>query len=746
MPLMIDKDAMNAFFSSQLDFILFFYGLAFILLGSICFGIARGGQKGTPWLVLGSFAFVHGTSEWLDLFALITADSPVFAICRTGVMTLSFMILVEFARLEGARLGLKVPGRWIYAPLLLMVAWGAYLSGLNGANALARYAIGLPGALATAAVLALHAKDASAAERRWIFGAVTCLVLYGIAAGFIVPPTANWEGDIFNYDDFSNLTGMPIQFLRGLLACGIAFSIWGFWGQRLARNVASTRYTKFMHQQFAWTLITMSAILVLGWVLTEYLGGIYKENIQAEARGDLDLISDRLIGETRTSDGIVRLLAGSREIDGLLIDGDKRYEPRVKSLLMLNSEVAGASGVYVLDRKAKVIASYSNDSENTAPAVFYPGTSYFKSSMSGEAGHRFEVSEHGKSRDYLTSYPVRDEAGDVAGDVVVKKSLDKIAADLQRFDVSFYLIDVHGVVVATNRPESQYQTLWPLAPGIAASLTLQYGPLNAVPLLKQEVVGASWTVFRGARAFVQRRPVANSDWSLVTAMAPSGIFASRVLGIIITLQMTTLALVYLVGHERWVHDNVQLQKRIELEELARHLDYHAATDPLTGLYNRRKFDRELSIEMRRSQRYHTPLALTLFDVDHFKVINDTHGHQVGDNVLVELARFVSSRLRSTDVFARWGGEEFVILTPAVDAGRACQLATKLGAAIRGHTMNVDHPITCSFGVTQFEPSDTAESLIARVDEALYRAKINGRDRVELAEPPAIEGPNLVPAV
>jgi len=201
--------------------------------------------------VLGSFAFVHGTSEWLDLFALISADSPVFAIFRTGVMTLLFMILVEFARLEGARLGLKIPGRWIYAPLLLLVAWGGYLSGLNGANSLARYAIGLPDASATAAVLALHAKDASAAERRWIFAAVASFVLYGISAGFIVPPTADWEGDVFNYDDFGNLTGMPIQFLRGLLACGIAFSIWGTWGQRLARDVGSARYTRFMHRQLA---------------------------------------------------------------------------------------------------------------------------------------------------------------------------------------------------------------------------------------------------------------------------------------------------------------------------------------------------------------------------------------------------------------------------------------------------------------------------------------------------------------
>ncbi|MEI9805380.1 MAG: hypothetical protein WDN48_14335 [Pseudolabrys sp.] len=118
------------------------------------------------------------------------------------------------------------------------------------------------------------------------------------------------------------------------------------------------------------------------------------------------------------------------------------------------------------------------------------------------------------------------------------------------------------------------------------SLTPQFGEISAKPLLADEFTGGQWTTLDGSRDYVQRRPIGNTGWSLVIATAPHGIFASRVLGIIITLQMATLALVYLVGRERWVHDNVQLQKRIELEELARNLDYRATTDPLTGLYNR----------------------------------------------------------------------------------------------------------------------------------------------------------------
>src|SRR5665647_3627463 len=162
------------------------------------------------------------------------------------------MILFEFARLEGIRLGLKFPGRWIYLPLLLMVALGAYLSGVDGANTIARYTIGLTGAGATAFVLALHRRSASPAEKRWIGAAVLGFSLYGIAAGLIVPPVHGWGGDFFNYNAFGPATEIPIQFVPGVLACWLPLAIWG-WGQRLARDLASVRYTKFLHRQFVWT-------------------------------------------------------------------------------------------------------------------------------------------------------------------------------------------------------------------------------------------------------------------------------------------------------------------------------------------------------------------------------------------------------------------------------------------------------------------------------------------------------------
>ena len=216
--------------TNQLDFIFFFYGLAFILLGTVCFAIARGHQGDTPWGVLGVFAYLHGVGEWLDLSALIVGDVPVYAVARTMLMTASFIFLAEFARLEARRIGFKTPGPWIVLPLIIVpVAGGLWTGDLNTANALARYALGLPGALGTSLVPALHVRTATGSTRAFAMAAAAGFALYAGAAGLVVPAAPFWPASVLNYGSFSRVVDMPVQFVRGLLACGIAFSIWAFW-------------------------------------------------------------------------------------------------------------------------------------------------------------------------------------------------------------------------------------------------------------------------------------------------------------------------------------------------------------------------------------------------------------------------------------------------------------------------------------------------------------------------------------
>lgn len=172
----------------------------------------------------------------------------------------------------------------------------------------------------------------------------------------------------------------------------------------------------------------------------------------------------------------------------------------------------------------------------------------------------------------------------------------------------------------------------------------------------------------------------------------------------------------------------------ELEEKKAELEKLSMTDRLTSLSNRLMLDRVLEAELHRSQRYGSTFSIILLDVDRFKSVNDTHGHPVGDSVLVELAKLLCSRVRDSDVAGRWGGEEFLIVCRDTSADGARILAEKLRVKIGEHSFPVAGCRTSSFGVTGVCKGDTVASMIARADTALYRAKGAGRNRVELEAP------------
>ncbi|MGE0156567.1 MAG: diguanylate cyclase [Geobacter sp.] len=169
----------------------------------------------------------------------------------------------------------------------------------------------------------------------------------------------------------------------------------------------------------------------------------------------------------------------------------------------------------------------------------------------------------------------------------------------------------------------------------------------------------------------------------------------------------------------------------ELKKANELLAAEARIDFLTGIYNRRMFENLLLAEMARACRFNTPLTLIMFDLDHFKQINDSLGHAVGDQVLQKVAELVSGRIRTHDIFSRWGGEEFVILTSRNDQDQATVLAETLREMIAQHSFIEDQQITASFGITSHRCGETPEELMARVDAALYQAKHHGRNRIEI---------------
>ncbi len=192
----------------------------------------------------------------------------------------------------------------------------------------------------------------------------------------------------------------------------------------------------------------------------------------------------------------------------------------------------------------------------------------------------------------------------------------------------------------------------------------------------------------------------------------------------------SLSLVKVKGnwHAVGIVRDITARKRAE-----RHLEFLAMTDPLTGAANRRRFDEALHAEIARSRHYAGPLSLIIFDIDHFKQVNDRLGHPVGDRALTQLAQRVSANIRETDVFARLGGEEFAILVSGCDADCACRFAEKLRCAIEQQAFPEVGTLTCSFGVAEYRKTDDEKALVKRADEALYRAKGAGRNRVVVAD-------------
>ncbi len=183
-------------------------------------------------------------------------------------------------------------------------------------------------------------------------------------------------------------------------------------------------------------------------------------------------------------------------------------------------------------------------------------------------------------------------------------------------------------------------------------------------------------------------------------------------------------------------ENKALANQIKNEQMrANELEYIASTDPLTGLFNRRKFQQLAEHALQLAYLTHKPVCLLAIDLDHFKAINDAHGHIVGDRVLVKLAELLTKSIRLGDAAARYGGEEFFVILSDSNAATAGKIAERIRQAASELHLNSDSaPVsfTISIGIADNQGQDPLENMIHRADQALYRAKQNGRNQVQVA--------------
>jgi diguanylate cyclase (GGDEF)-like protein len=182
---------------------------------------------------------------------------------------------------------------------------------------------------------------------------------------------------------------------------------------------------------------------------------------------------------------------------------------------------------------------------------------------------------------------------------------------------------------------------------------------------------------------------------------------------------------------------------LENARLFREVQRLATIDDLTGIYNRRALFEQAAREVQRAVRFAHPLSITMFDLDHFKQVNDTHGHAAGDQALRMVAQRCRESIRAVDILGRFGGEEFVVVLPETNTAGACLAAERVRRRIVDTPIVTDHGairVTCSLGVTSLGPNDDFDTLLKRADQALYDAKAAGRNCVRARDPQVKSGP------
>ncbi len=222
---------------------------------------------------------------------------------------------------------------------------------------------------------------------------------------------------------------------------------------------------------------------------------------------------------------------------------------------------------------------------------------------------------------------------------------------------------------------------------------------------------------------------ADVDITYVEALLRQNTLHTIVVFMIFALAILPIIVVYVRTIKR---KNTEYQQVHEL-----YLDHskRSVTDALTGVYNRFKLDKELDAALEWYHQRNRPFALIMLDIDHFKEVNDEYGHQKGDEVLKHIAQLLVESSRSTDIVGRWGGEEFMIITPETNLRGGFLLAEKLRKAIETYALSDAQKITASFGVTEPRAGISSKQLLQEVDEALYEAKHKGRNQSAMFTPP-----------
>ena len=273
------------FITDQMDYVLFLYGLAFLILASVCFPLHGREKNHLPWLWLGLFAMLHGLYEWLDLTAITLGDRPVFANLQLVILIASFTFLVEFGRRGHRALEGGGPGWWIYPPLFSLVFLFGYFDA-KGLHASGRYVLCLFGGSWSTWVIYRYGERLSSGKG-WIRAVATGIFLFAVSAGLIVPRADFFPANLFNQENFVRILGFPIQMLRGLFITVTAVAAWTYLNFLRRTERSSGGITTDDRSSFVIVIVLIIA-LIGGWFATDQAGRFahrdLRSNLTSKAR------------------------------------------------------------------------------------------------------------------------------------------------------------------------------------------------------------------------------------------------------------------------------------------------------------------------------------------------------------------------------------------------------------------------------------------------------------------------------
>ncbi|WP_052452234.1 GGDEF domain-containing protein [Noviherbaspirillum autotrophicum] len=453
-------------------------------------------------------------------------------------------------------------------------------------------------------------------------------------------------------------------------------------------------------------------------------------------------------------------------IDALQHQDDKQRLRLANIFLDRINDSAKSAATYILNDKGVVIAANNWQQPTSFVGQNYTFRPYFQDALRDGSGQFYGVGVTSLAPGFFLSHAVRD-SDKVLGVAVVKVDLSDLDAgwDSTRLGGEFFVTDEHGVIFLSSRADWKYRPLAPLSAATREQVrrTRQYDavlkePLPITTLAQLQPNEALADIAqndgangrRQARYLIKRAPLAGSDWAVnvlipaadanlravSTGVAGAGALAFFMLAVMYVRQARHRTREREKSRQELerTHKALEQQHR-ELQTLTEELRITAITDPLTGAYNRRFFFETAGKLVSAVHRHQSALSIVTIDVDHFKRINDLYGHPAGDQVLRKLTEICKETLRETDVFARFGGEEFIMALPNSDSTAACAAAERLRTTMMEQTIVVsDTPlrITLSCGVSQFRAQEASiDETLKRADEALYEAKNSGRNRVVL---------------